>query len=1148
MKILNIYFKNINSLKGENRIHFDQVPLSESGVFAITGPNGSGKSSILDVITLALYGETFRFDRPADHVMTKATTESFAEVEFLLADEVYRSSWHVKKEKNKVHGALLAPEMKLHHLNGSEQLLEESTQKVRSRVAEITGMDFHKFGKSMILAQGDFSAFLNALDSERMDILEKISGTDIYHALKNQAEEKNSLAQKQLQDLQQDLNVIPIVGALSREASEMDFADFQQQHSELKEEYEVIHQQLISVQRIGHLGTQSETLTQQQKLLDTQLEENQKNLDKVESMQTVKRYEDDLKVLDNKLADTEGSRITLSEYRKELDLLKKQLDEHDFDDKNAITNKTLSEQKNSIKQAKSTLNALNTALPQENALVQSMNQQVLEYQSTLEETEAWLQEHTEDEILQNEFPQFTRLSILKQALLEATEKQQVYLNWSNTTSDDLKKSKENSEILTKKSADLDARIKVDEQLLKTMSEGYSLSELQEMKLEQQQRLEQFQELNDLANVNEKLSNTGVFGSLFQAKGADREEQELKQEADLLQLEIGKEQRIIVALESAVFNEALLLKMQGDREHLEEDKACPLCGALEHPYLKYPPAVSNSKQILQEQRKKLKTLNMHATSLVKQIEASKKQSIVDTEKEGKLQIIGSQWNALANKLNVAGMGLDIDKLAEIKELLRAEKTELANLNMLIKKYSKQQTLMVQARETIERNKNTLERFHKETEVLDSEISSRPDESAELEQKVSIIQQDVQVLEAQIVEQLSVLNEKLPNKKIKEDELIRRLNARKQAFNSRKVHAETLSEQLQSMATRIEASLVKIDQLIQDIEQNTSLVKQEELAGLHLSLVEKQKLIADKEIIYAQQENDSMSLKQKLLDKSQAIAEGDLNVLREGVELIKGKGNILQTRLELTQRVNKIWKDIELAQSELDNEKAELMTDKTEEELLPLDKSIKEKLHITKQEIDTLQNKLNNQNSMQEKYDAILKKVTGQKEIAQACEKEINFISKDNGIHFRYKVQQGMADKLLSEANQVLEKISGRYYLRKGESEHGLALEIEDIKQRNVRRLPKTLSGGESFIVSLALALGLADMANNGHALDSLFLDEGFGNLDAEALYVAMTTLESLKTHGKTVGVISHVEGVRKRIKTQIKMIKKPNGMSTLKVIS
>jgi hypothetical protein len=77
MKILNIHFKNINSLEGESRIDFEQSPFSDTGVFAITGPNGSGKSSILDAITLGLYGETFRFDRPAGHVMTQHTASVF---------------------------------------------------------------------------------------------------------------------------------------------------------------------------------------------------------------------------------------------------------------------------------------------------------------------------------------------------------------------------------------------------------------------------------------------------------------------------------------------------------------------------------------------------------------------------------------------------------------------------------------------------------------------------------------------------------------------------------------------------------------------------------------------------------------------------------------------------------------------------------------------------------------------------------------------------------------------------------------------------------------------------------------------------------------------------------------------------------------
>ncbi|MFM8341516.1 MAG: AAA family ATPase, partial [Methylomonas sp.] len=181
MRILNLFYKNINSLEGEGRIDFAQGPIAESGVFAITGPNGSGKTSILDVITLALYGETFRFSKPAEHVITKNTEQGIAQVEFALGGETYRSSWQVNRDD--------LPGMSLSRISGeAEQVLAQNPSQVRQQLSEITGMDFHKFSKSMVLPQGDFAAFLNALDSERMDILEKISGADLYAQYQRQAE------------------------------------------------------------------------------------------------------------------------------------------------------------------------------------------------------------------------------------------------------------------------------------------------------------------------------------------------------------------------------------------------------------------------------------------------------------------------------------------------------------------------------------------------------------------------------------------------------------------------------------------------------------------------------------------------------------------------------------------------------------------------------------------------------------------------------------------------------------------------------------------------------------------------------------------------------------------------------------------------
>ncbi len=207
-----------------------------------------------------------------------------------------------------------------------------------------------------------------------------------------------------------------------------------------------------------------------------------------------------------------------------------------------------------------------------------------------------------------------------------------------------------------------------------------------------------------------------------------------------------------------------------------------------------------------------------------------------------------------------------------------------------------------------------------------------------------------------------------------------------------------------------------------------------------------------------------------------------------------------------------------------------------------------LDIAELEAKRLETIVNEQKQYRQKHATFLAQLASQQALVQEAKAEVAEISAESGMIFRRRVQESMVEKLLSKTNATLEKISGRYYLRQKPSDRGLALEIEDTYQGNVRRLPKTLSGGESFIVSLALALGLSELANTGKSIDSLFLDEGFGNLDAETLYTVINTLEGLRAHGKTVGVISHVEAVQKRFKVQLQLVKKPNGLGELRKVS
>jgi exonuclease SbcC len=156
-----------------------------------------------------------------------------------------------------------------------------------------------------------------------------------------------------------------------------------------------------------------------------------------------------------------------------------------------------------------------------------------------------------------------------------------------------------------------------------------------------------------------------------------------------------------------------------------------------------------------------------------------------------------------------------------------------------------------------------------------------------------------------------------------------------------------------------------------------------------------------------------------------------------------------------------------------------------------------------------------------------------------------IGSHDGAKFRKFAQGVSLDILTHHANKHLQQLSERYRLQR--QEHvDLTLEIIDQFQANCTRPMSSLSGGESFLVSLALALGLSDLAGRNVRIDSLFIDEGFGSLDADALDAAISTLESLHQQNKTIGVISHIDLVKERIHTKINVRRLSAGSSTLDV--
>ena len=180
MKILSLRLKNLNSLKGEWKIDFTAEPFASNGLFAITGPTGAGKTTLLDAICLALYHRTPRMDKVGgeNELMTRHTAECLAEVEFEVKGQGYRAFWSQRRARDKADGALQGAKAELARLDG--EIITDKLSEKPKEVERLTGLDFGRFTKSMLLAQGGFAAFLEASANQRAELLEELTGTDIY--------------------------------------------------------------------------------------------------------------------------------------------------------------------------------------------------------------------------------------------------------------------------------------------------------------------------------------------------------------------------------------------------------------------------------------------------------------------------------------------------------------------------------------------------------------------------------------------------------------------------------------------------------------------------------------------------------------------------------------------------------------------------------------------------------------------------------------------------------------------------------------------------------------------------------------------------------------------------------------------------------
>ena len=525
--------------------------------------------------------------------------------------------------------------------------------------------------------------------------------------------------------------------------------------------------------------------------------------------------------------------------------------------------------------------------------------------------------------------------------------------------------------------------------------------------------------------------------------------------------------------------------------------------------------------LEENNKNLTQFQEHKKKIQQQKEESIKLfSLTDFRKEltdgEPCPLCGSTSHPYSSEMEIKTDGYDIE-LKKISKAIEELEVVITESNKKIAAYK---ATIEQQTSTLNKNKDLLESKQKE---LANYLSEHQMKEIEME----ALQSEMQKVSKALTDKQKSLNDVSEKKEIsillesyKElAEIGKKFSTtrkKREALYTGK-SASQICNELQTKFNDCTTSIVTHQQTITNLKmdkhnqtKNINIVKKK-LTPL-LSQFRLNSLPQLKSLILEKNEMEAIQAKKESLLKERTTVETEIKTIREKLALNKKKDT-----------TEKTLETISIALANNESKREEILTNLgTLNEKINQDKKNRSRVKAFQDELEKIAQE-------QEKW-ALLNKLIGDA----------------TGNKFANFAQGLTLQNLVVLANKRLDKLSDRYLLTKPESD-GL-LQIIDRYQGETKRAVSTLSGGESFMVSLALALSLSDMASKNVALDSLFIDEGFGTLDPATLDIAMNTLEKLQTESqKTVGIISHVEALKERIHTQIKLVKNAHGYAKIELV-
>ena len=648
--------------------------------------------------------------------------------------------------------------------------------------------------------------------------------------------------------------------------------------------------------------------------------------------------------------------------------------------------------------------------------------------------------------------------------------------------------------------------------------------------------------------------------------------------------------LLSALQENLELQILIQKYEADRKHLQPEKPCPLCGSIHHPFIENNYTHERSEAEKKRTVQKGVVAGLRDAVSQKELQTGNLQTHLDhlhTQQEQGERALQETTQAFDANNTLLSYPLDPGKADVIEVVIKRKKEEYSVLNQTVQhiktreKESRDQEIfrgtLLEKSAQITSGKNqisirqenlekSLQRIHRD---LDAVALTEKDTSAKVAGLLTRyhIGPDISAGE-QILQQLK-----------ERAGIFTQTQKDLHALEIRSGQLETMVQQGSKSAGEKTLSVAQAAALLANSQKKMEQLRDErfELFGAKDPFQERKRLereaqstqetlgklngemgeqIREKRVIESQQAEWTEEHHKQRGTYEAALASLMAGLHADGIPSPEALQAQLLTQAEaeetarLQSRLLKEQADLERSLSDNQTEiSLEIRKNKTGQSLEAVSEEItrtEEAISDLNQDMGRITERLSADKGYRKQHDILAREVDLQLKEYERWNNLSHLIGSDNGKKFS-RFAQGLTLARLTElANRHLLKLSDRYRIIKS-ADRDLELLIIDGYQADVVRPMSTLSGGESFLVSLALALGLSDLASRKVQINSLFIDEGFGTLDAETLDTAISALENLQANGKTIGIISHIDALKERIGTQIQLSKQPGGSSTIKIV-